>query len=83
MIIDVANGFGRHMNRKRALSAMIAAAIPLAVGGEPLAQVGNGSQSEAPPTYRQSFGDLMTMTIQPRHVKLGLAGQQGNWTYAW
>ncbi len=24
----------------------------------------------------------MTATVQPRHIKLGLAGQQKNWTYA-
>ncbi|HEY4339681.1 MAG TPA: hypothetical protein VGM97_07040 [Steroidobacteraceae bacterium] len=34
------------------------------------------------PDYHPSLGDLMTMAIQPRHTKLGLAGQQGNWAYA-
>ena len=29
-----------------------------------------------------SLGDLMTMAIQPRHTKLGLAGQERNWPYA-
>ena len=24
----------------------------------------------------------MTMTVQPRHIKLALAGRQKNWTYA-
>jgi len=24
----------------------------------------------------------MTMTVQPRHIKLGFAGEQKNWTYA-
>jgi mono/diheme cytochrome c family protein len=28
------------------------------------------------------MGDLMTMAVQPRHIKLGLAGRQNNWTYA-
>jgi hypothetical protein len=32
--------------------------------------------------YRPGLGDLMTMTVQPRHVKLAAAGQQKNWTYA-
>ena len=39
----------------------------------------------APPTlpdYHPSMGDLMTTAIQPRHTKLGLAGQHKNWTYA-
>jgi hypothetical protein len=34
------------------------------------------------PDYHPSLGDLMTMAVQPRHTKLGLAGQQGNWPYA-
>jgi len=32
--------------------------------------------------YRPSMGDLMTMAVQPRHIKRGLAGQQKNWAYA-
>ena len=32
--------------------------------------------------YRPGLGDLMTMTVQPRHLKLGLAGQEKNWAYA-
>ena len=34
-----------------------------------------------PQPYRPGLGDLMTMTVQPRHTKLGLAGQEKNWTY--
>jgi hypothetical protein len=34
------------------------------------------------PSYDPSMGDLMTMTVQPRHIKLGLAGKQQNWVYA-
>jgi hypothetical protein len=34
------------------------------------------------PDYHPSLGDLMTMAVQPRHTKLGLAGQEGNWPYA-
>ena len=40
----------------------------------------------APPTvmadYHPSMADLMNIGIQPRHTKLGLAGQYRNWTYA-
>jgi hypothetical protein len=42
------------------------------------------SQS-APPAaepYRPGLGDLMTMTVQPRHIKLALAGRESNWAYA-
>jgi len=38
--------------------------------------------SPAPVPYMPSFGDLMTMAVQPRHTKLGLAGAAHNWTYA-
>jgi hypothetical protein len=36
----------------------------------------------AQPIYSPSMGDLMTMLIQPRHIKLGLAGKAHNWVYA-
>ncbi len=35
-----------------------------------------------PPEYHPSLGDLMTMAVQPRHLKLGIAGRQRNWAYA-
>jgi hypothetical protein len=50
--------------------------IALAVAGRAAAQAPGDT------TYRPGLGDLMTMTIQPRHIKLGLAGRAGNWTYA-
>lgn len=34
------------------------------------------------PAYRPGLGDLMTMTVQPRHMKLALAGRARNWRYA-
>jgi hypothetical protein len=41
------------------------------------------AQTPAPETsYRPGLGDLMTATVQPRHIKLGLAGIEKNWTYA-
>ncbi len=38
------------------------------------------AQQNAP--YTPGLGDLMTMTVQPRHTKLGLAIREGNWRYA-
>jgi hypothetical protein len=32
--------------------------------------------------YHPSMGDLMTTAVQPRHIKLGLAGKYQNWIYA-
>jgi hypothetical protein len=29
-----------------------------------------------------ALGDLMTAFVQPRHIKLGLAGKERNWPYA-
>jgi len=40
------------------------------------------SGASAQPDYHPSMGDLMTMSVQPRHIKLGLAGRQRNWAYA-
>jgi hypothetical protein len=40
-----------------------------------------GSAQTAEP-YRPGLGDLMTMTVQPRHIKLLLAGHEQNWPYA-
>jgi len=41
-----------------------------------------GQDGSATPSYRPGLGDLMTMTVQPRHLKLGLAGQERNWAFA-
>ncbi len=40
------------------------------------------STPPAPEPYRPGLGDLMTMTVQPRHIKLLLAGNAQNWIYA-
>jgi hypothetical protein len=40
------------------------------------------SAPPAPEPYRPGLGDLMTMTVQPRHIKLLLAGNAQNWIYA-
>jgi hypothetical protein len=51
----------------------------LAIALMPFAAIG---QNEPPPAYRPGLGDLMTMTVQPRHLKVGLALEQRNWAYA-
>ena len=49
------------------------------------ATIGGGSgeaQVPAPqPDYHPSLGDLMTMAVQPRHIKLGMAGRARQWPY--
>ena len=48
-----------------------------------LAPFSAAAQSAPPPEpYRPGLGDLMTMTVQPRHIKLLLAGHELNWPYA-
>ena len=32
--------------------------------------------------YHPGLGELMTAFVQPRHIKLGLAGNEQNWPYA-
>jgi hypothetical protein len=38
------------------------------------------TKSAAP--YHPGLGELMTAFVQPRHIKLGLAGEAQNWDYA-
>ena len=40
------------------------------------------ASAQTPPAYRPGLGDLMTMTVQPRHLKLAMAGRNKNWAYA-
>jgi hypothetical protein len=62
--------------------ALLAGALALAGFGLADAQTPASPQTAAPQAYQPSFGDLMTIAVQPRHTKLGLAGQERNWTYA-
>lgn len=52
------------------------AALALAIAVAPAAI------AQSPPPYQPSMGDLMVTIVQPRHLKLGLAGQARNWEYA-
>ncbi len=59
----------------------VKAALMACVG---LAAVGARSAAEpaAPPSYRPVTSDLMNTIVQPRHIKLWLAGSGGDWEYA-
>jgi hypothetical protein len=63
----------------RLLSLLIVPAMLAAFAGAGMAQT---PAQPAPPSYRPGLGDLMTATVQPRHIKLGLAGRDKNWFYA-
>ena len=56
----------------RSIAAIAAvAALALAVASSAKAQ-----------QHPAALGDLMTALVQPRHIKLGLAGSEQNWPYA-
>ena len=56
----------------RATTALLAMASVLPVA----------ATAQTPPPYQPGMGDLMVTIVQPRHLKLGLAGQARNWDYA-
>jgi hypothetical protein len=66
------------MHWPRPSVVQLAVLVMLAATIRPWVQAPNAqSPQEAPPLpYRPGLGDLMTMTVQPRHIKLGLAGDQ-------
>ena len=70
------------MPSKAVLLALASGAVALAMLGLGNAQTPPAPQDPLPQAYRPGLGDLMTMTVQPRHTKLGIAGQEKNWTYA-
>ena len=78
----------RHVKGATSTILGMATAAVLLVSSPGTAQTAPGAAaSSAPavtatPDYHPSLGDLMTMAIQPRHTKLALAGQAGDWPYA-
>ncbi len=38
------------------------------------------SVSKSATPYQPGLGELMTAFVQPRHIKLGLAGNEHNWS---
>ncbi len=69
------------MNNKR-LAALGIGLLSLTLLSPAQAQAPAPAPPAAQPDYHPSFGDLMTMAVQPRHTKLGLAGKARNWDYA-
>jgi hypothetical protein len=68
---------------KGRMAAVGWAALAVLACGPSLAQTAAPQAAPAPqPEYHPSLGDLMTMAVQPRHTKLGLAAKQRNWAYA-
>jgi hypothetical protein len=63
------------------LICTVACALALTACAKPAPSV-PPKPADAGPFYHPSMGDLMTMAVQPRHTKLGLAGQAADWKYA-
>ena len=61
-----------------------AAALLLLVASGPSAaqQPMNMPETKSAAPYHPGLGELMTAFVQPRHIKLGLAGNARNWPYA-
>src|SRR5258708_22690390 len=60
-----------------------ALAAPLAVAQQRGSMPGMATQdTKSTSPYHPGLGDLMTAFVQPRHIKLGLAGNEQNWPYA-
>jgi hypothetical protein len=74
------------MNYKTsAAAAIVGAAVLVAVIGAAAigAKPSSGAQPSAdPPPYRPVTSDLMNAFIQPRHIKLWLAGKNQDWVFA-
>lgn len=64
------------------LFALVTGFFAFAVPRLSTAQSAPKDQSAGLPAYQPGLGDLMTMTVQPRHIKLALAGREQNWAYA-
>jgi hypothetical protein len=67
-----------------ALAALTVLAVPAALSAQQKMNVPGmdmGEVHSAAP-YHPGLGELMTAFVQPRHIKLGLAGAAGDWAYA-
>jgi len=68
------------------LAAAIAAAAPLSGSAQQQQHLGqpgvDNEEVDSKASYHPGLGELMTAFVQPRHIKLGLAGAARNWDYA-
>src|SRR5499427_1473331 len=71
-----------HMTRPWFVVAALAASAALLPLILPLIVGAQTPSNTAPPPYRPSLADLMSTTVQPRHVKLAFGGREKNWVFA-
>src|ERR1700730_2244615 len=75
----------RIMVKRYVTGSLALGCIVLAMSGVHAGPTGSGpekSKMVMPPVYRPVMSDLMNSIIQPRHIKLWLAGKDRNWAYA-
>jgi hypothetical protein len=72
------------MTKRFAILSVAAGCAALAslVGYAGVSSAPAATPGTTPPDYRLVTSDLMNAVIQPRHIKLWLAGKARNWTYA-
>ena len=70
----------RHRYLALATSLAVTAAAATGLSAEPSGPA--TAEALAPPVYRPVTSDLMNAVIQPRYIKLWLAGKNGDWEYA-
>ena len=76
------------MNKQILLAGSAAAILLIAAHGvgvtqEPQLHVPQLAPQPSPPApYAMTMGDMMNTLVQPRHLKLGIAGHAGNWPLA-
>jgi hypothetical protein len=64
------------------VTAVVASAVSAWLAAPTAAQIPMGDANAEPAPFNPQMGALMGMLIQPRHAKLGLAGQAENWPLA-
>lgn len=66
----------------RFVLAVSALAVSLASVPSAAQQPMHMTETKSAAPYHPGLGELMTAFVQPRHIKLGLAGNAHNWSYA-
>ena len=69
------------MSNRSATLAALAAICALFAAPARSAEAPPAAPSAPQPDYHPSLADLMTSAVQPRHIKIGIAGKARNWTY--
>jgi len=75
------NKYSAHLAAVAAAVLVAAICVARAQPAPPAPQAPAPAGPAATP-YAMTMGDLMNTLVQPRHAKLGLAGQAGNWPLA-